>query len=453
MVNYTKNIKSVETPATPNQTSVYETASASMVNQAEEWVRFGHSELSLSNYNFGGSGQLQISSQDNLLRACLELVLPAEPTAVVNGGISLCQYWGYHCIRDVEITPSNSNISIRYTGEMLLAMAIAQTESREKLDSVLSFSGKRQIKNTAATDYNEWNNYQQVAIVDLNVLFMNMHTSDADCSKGYPLDIVPAPWQLVVSFKNLNEFCNFAPGTDVSGFGNGFVSAKLRLRTSQFTDKSFSLKNSLMSNPQSVYPISFTLLRQGGIHNQTMSRVSATNKLTSTRMHIDLNAVDNADLLAIMFTVVESASIAKTVDIPLDPAKYLGVTDLEVLWNGQVLYRSKGTEHLLVSQFTSGKHGSIGFSHEGLNGVDATQTGAPMRQRNMIQIDMSRISFSTCARSISNTVRYLSSQMSVSFNIITERDTGAAVDYVCRYYYAYPALLLTSSTSTSIELQ
>lgn len=453
MVNYTKNVKMVETPSKPNQTSVYENPASSMVTQAEEWVRYGSIEQSLSNFNFGGSGQVAINTRDNLLRGCLELVLPPEPTGLANGAISLTQGWGYNCIRDVEITPANSNISVRYTGAMLLAMAIAQCESREKLDSVLSFSGGREIKNTASTDYGAWNNYQQRAFVDLNFMFMNMHTSEADCSKGYPMDVVDSPWQIIVSFKNLNEFANFAPGSDVSAFGNGFISAKLRLRTSQFTDKSFSLKSSLQASPSSVYPVPFTLLRAGGLYNQSMSRVSATNKITATRMSIPLNAIDNADLLAIMFNVVEVDSVVKKVDVPLDPLKYLEVVNIELEWNGQTLFRSRDNEHLLVSQFTSGKHGSIGYSHEGLLGVDATQTASAMRQRNMVQIDLSRISFSSCSRSISNTVRYLSSQMTLSFNIVVERDTGSAVDYRCDYYYAYPALLLTSSASTHIELQ
>lgn len=453
MVQYTKNLKAVETPSKPNETSIYENPSSSIVSQAEEWVRYGSIEQSLSNFNFGGSGQVAINTRDNLLRGCLELILPAEPTGIANAGISLCQYWGYHCIRDVEITPANSNISVRYTGAMLLAMAIAQCESREKLDSVLSFSGERAIKNSASVGYGDWNNYQQRAVVDLNCLFMSMHTSDSECSKGYPMDIVDSPWQMVVSFKNLNEFCNFTPGSNVSGFGNGFVSAKLRLRTSQFTDKSFSLKSTLQSTPNSVYPVPFTMLRAGGIYNQAMNRVGATNKITSTRMSVPLNAIDNADLLAIMFSVVEVDSVVKKVDVPLDPSRYLEVVNIELEWNGQTLFRSRGNEHLLVSQFTSGKHGSIGFSHEGLAGVDATQTEAPMRQRNMVQLDLSRISFSSCSRAISNTVRYLSSQMTLSFNIVVERDVDTAVDYRCDYYYAYPALLLTSSVSTSIELQ
>jgi hypothetical protein len=163
----------------------------------------------------------------------------------------------------------------------------------------------------------------------------------------------------------------------------------------------------------------------------------------------------NSDLIAVLFHVVPLRSIVKEALIPLNPLNYAKVRDVQLIFNGQTIFNAVGGSDRLISQFTSNKSGSIGFSFKPLiaaAGTNVVSVSNDFLLKNMVQIDLSRTSWSQCGEYLENTVRYLNSSLNLSFNVVQEVNTADAVNYRCFVTYIYPGTLKLSQGVSSFEV-
>lgn len=433
------------------KSTAFYSAMDSVVSTAEEVTRTGSVYMSVSTPNFGSSSQVVLSTQDMILQVMLYLELPSIPAGTeYDGALSLVQGWGAASIKELRCQIGSSNETLVWSGETLMQLNLVQIETREKTDQIINMMGKPITKQINTNhSYGNWSEYAQTACVVLNLPWSTLRTGNCQ-SKGIPSDCLNSSINLTITFNEGRKFMNLSPSVELPY--TSFSNATIYLRTSQFTDQGYSLRQNLLSDSNSFYSIPFHSARTGVIQ-RLESKVTSVNPvdLRSQLHSITLNGIENADLEAIMFSVVRSNSIDKVSGTPINFLDFCDIEDIEVSYNGNTIIKMPRNSHRLWSQLTSNKTGSNGFSFQPITGNDTTQV---VDTDNVVEklvclLDLTRCNFAQ-SNEFNNTIRYLNGALKLSFR--TVHASVAAENQHLVVSYVYPSQIVLSQGVSSLQL-
>lgn len=430
----------------------------SIVTIAESKNIIGRGTFGLSNTRFGGSSNVKLEGNYLLDHVMLHLVLPKCPAYVSGSRLRLTDYWGYNAIKQIRVTYGSSNTTLYYSGETLKMVLWAQFEESQKERELLDYGGLpvTQVASTGA--YNEWVNYDQHAYVFLNLSTNSVQTSNAECHKPIPLDIISSGIDINIDFYDAKFFIdNVETAVPSYNAPNGFLKAELITRIAEFTDKSFSLKSDILGDPTKIYRMPYSQARTGPQSNFKAKRRSATDLKSAERTNILLTSLENSDLLTIMFYVVRVSDVEKHTNVPLNPGRLTKIEDVTLTYGGDTILDLPSDSWRFFSQLTSNKVGSHGIPSSFYFGTDAGVTGtAPERTTNMqycVTLDLSRTNAMQCMEYIDNTPSYYSTALNLGFNIIQDYENDDVEhEFRCYMTYVYPANLGFQAGATVSQL-
>lgn len=420
--------------------------------------------VSLNNLRFNSVASCRLHSSDNVLKhVILNLTLSSPPTYVSgNRRLILPQFWGFHCIRRLNFTFPNSNQTLSLNGSALFYEIYMKSQTMERFHDILNKSGEYQeqsISIDSSPNFYEnnklekWSQKEAKAsiLIDLCVL-QNMK-----CSKGVPIDIsTSSVIDLNIEFKAAKEIImNY---TENLYPPSGFESGNLILHTIKFTDNSNSIKYDLLkSNDEKVhYTIPYYQIRNA-------SNFTKIFKLTSPKYLYDtftfnISSIEFSDLISIIIRVVP----VKTYDgsSSISPFFCSSIEHVKLSNAGSDLINIKGRQTIeLMNILQNGREGCSQLNLPYYNTIPSdnlilgNERPLQMKDSQPLIINLSSNNPFLCKNMIQNTMKYSSSELSVSLDVVADyTELNTDYEYLFETFLVYPASLTYSGMSSEVHL-
>lgn len=300
--------------------SLYYSTSDTTVSSVEANTVIGRFEQSLTSLAFGSSSQIIIPNQDFIHQVFLTVRLPD-----LTANQTLCHGWLFGLIREINYSWGQANVSqLRLSGKSLLQCLMRESESQEKRSELLRLGGESL---TAA------NTRPVEATVVLPLPWSVMAGKN---KLPFDTSILNNPIQIQVQ---LNAASAIYGGTDP--LPTAVSSASIFMRQTVLADRSNSIKWDLMKNPNMIYSYPFN-------HRQSPS--SKFNLVSGSVNNLELTEFLESDLLNILFSVQYTEDQVRTAaGITPNPTASLICTDIELLYNGQSVYKAPAQSARLIN--------------------------------------------------------------------------------------------------------
>lgn len=309
---------SLNAPGVKKNTLYYD-QSESTVSEVESNTVIGRFEQSLTSLAFGSSSQIIIPNQDFINQCILVVTLPD-----LTADQTLCHGWLFGLIREINYSFGQANVSqLRLSGKSLLQTIMRECETQEKRSELLRLAGESlTAQNTRP-------------ITATIVLPLPWSSVVADNKKPFDSSILSNPVQIQIT---LNSNTSIYGGTDP--LPTALSSASVYMRQTVLADRSNSIKMDLLNNPSMIYSYPFN-------HRQSPS--SKFNLVSGSVNNVELTEFLESDLLNILFSVQYTVDQVKAGAIAPNPNNTLICTDIELLYNGQTVYKAPGQTARLIN--------------------------------------------------------------------------------------------------------
>lgn len=323
----------LDSPGNVKNDVYYDTAQI-VVQDCELNTHIGRYQQTLTSLNFGATSQITIPNCNIVHEIFLYLKLPP-----IVANQTLSSGWGYDAIRSIEYTWGQSNVSsLRLSGKSIMQLALMSCETKEKRSEVVKvIGGEPHNADTGSSEVDAclilpfpWSNAQGVGK-----------------SKGFDTSLLNNPITLQITMNTADKI----------GFGGSatlptaFTEAYVFLRESEFADRSNSIKMDLMRNPSLMYQMPF-------YHKTSPSPKTGIVLDGVTENRISLREFIESDLYNIVFSVHNTNLQTATGSNAPSPGQCCELVDIELLYNGQHVYRTPGLSGRLIgSLFDSGATG------------------------------------------------------------------------------------------------
>lgn len=386
----------LDAPGTQVSDTYYNTEEI-IVKAAEMTTHIGRFSQSLSSLAFGSTSQINIPSQDVIHETFLHLVL--APT-VVNQ--TLPRGWAYDLIREISWTWGASNVSnLRLSGKSIRQLAMESACTKEKRSELLVLGGES-FNGSSGTVSPE-------ATIIIPLPWSN--TQGTDKPKGFDTSLLSNNITIQITLNDGNKIYGGS-----ATIPTALTAASVFLRQSEFSDRSNSLKADLMRNPSLLYQVPF------------LHKTSPSPKYNIVMDGVTVNTVElleflESDLMNIIFSVHNTGlQVASGTNAPT-PGASAELLDIELLWNGQTIFKAPGASARLVNMIFD--TGASGTDDVALNQTTPWAANALVSYIYTIPFgDMKNINFSGRNGYYDNTGRYTNQTMSLRFK--ARQITGAS---------------------------
>lgn len=438
------------------KSSVYYTEKDSMVSLAEETISVGKKTYTLST-QIGGTDEVRLTNDKMISYVVLELQLPQGSGGASKKGIGLG--WAYAFIDYIEVLVGGSNYRIRMTGHDIIHMVLAQQETSEKMTDIIRFAGQDDI-NVVVSDYgskrinNAYANDTIYGFALLPLPWSNLATS-LDIGKPLPTDVLSGPVLLTIKTREAGEVMT---ALGVETVPSNFTKARVIVRESQFTDLGFSLRNPLITNPSVSYDMPFYAGRSGAQRRLITSTLA--NHISDTFVEITLEGLENADLVAILFSINRQSDLSNNKEVAHNYFDFLEVQDIELTFNGEVIMHFEDKSEKLFNLIQSNKSGCLGLDYSGIK-VNLTPDVLPQDvasyegsgKRYINELILSRLSPMLKNHTFQNVRRYTNGALNLKFKILDRAKASGATNYYFNSTYIYPAQISLHSGVSDISLK
>lgn len=400
---------------------VYYNRSQVVVQDCEVSTTLGRFTQSLTSLQFGSTSQITIPNQDIIHEVYLHIKLPA---LVANQ--TLPRGFCFDIIREVTYNWGASNSpNMRLSGKSIRQISMESCETKEKRGEALQLAGEA-FNNPSPTVTPEgtvilpmpWSNYQ----------------GDKK-KKGYDTSLLNNPITIQITLHDAGVIYG-GSATPPTALAQGEVF----LRQTAFQDRSNSLRMDLQNNPSMMYLYPF-------YHKYTPVPKYNIPLDGVTRHTITLQEFLDADLQNIIFSVHPTALQKRNGTNAPTPGVSCELLDIELLYNGQTIYKAPGASARLTPMSFYG-------GASGIEDVLLTQT-TPWGNASIVDYVYS-IPFSY-AKSVNyeykfeNSPRFANQTMSLSF---AARPVGGGAGVIGELHstYIYSAYSKTMDGVCSIQL-
>lgn len=367
--------------------------------------------LSLSSLQFGGSSQVQLPIDQFVSHVVLRLRIP---NLVANQ--SVCRGWGYRMLQQINfIFGASSSISSTLNTDAILQTLFAQCENAEMRDEILRLGGEERLAPIVPAP-GEPDYLEAYCLIPLPM--------SALCDSTLPVDSTMLSNNIVVGII-------FDQAQAIYG-GSGarptqFLAAELSLHQLKLSDQSSSLRNAMISSPGLLYVFPFVLHQS--FQTPSFQGVQEGNGKVSTI----LQSFGAGDLLGIHWWVIRDDFKNPTAGSTPNPWCCDEISNIEIEFNGSVLYRSNGKAYKLMNMLSKASGG--GYFDASIVSPGAVQpfVSNPIKCYPIF-FDLSRLR-SACfpGEHQFNTLRMTNNNLIVRFNTT---GTGSYRLYACYHYNA-----------------
>jgi hypothetical protein len=385
-------------------TDCYYTAINSQVDSAEVTYNLGRYNVSLSQLAFGGTSQLIIPNGSLLSNCYLHLVLPPIlPNQTLSKG------WSWSIISQLNFLIGSSNAPQVYlSGASMWTAILAQCETSEKANEYFLQGGNEYTNPTTGN-------------VEGNIL-LELPFSNACGAKGKkPIDtqMLNNPVTISITFNQANTIYG---GT--APMPAGFVVGNLISLQGNFANPDQSLNFPLRANPS-------LMLSYPWIYKQSFTPPPFTGSTSlSAPVTLNLQSFINADLVSLYFYVVQNSYLYSTNGSTPSPFLCDPITNINLTYNGLVLYYAPGNLYQLVNCRT--QEGAAKFSNSLITSVPglgvAPYISTPY-ECYMVQINFSKLRADCIGDHMMNTLRVGNNSLNISFNTSTSNQYQAFATY------------------------
>ena len=384
----------------------------------------GRFSQSLSSLAFGSTSQITIPSANFLSNTYLFVELPP-----LLANQSLASGWLYALIKSINYQWSGANISsLQLSGESVRQIAILES-SRRKAEAMVTTIGGEAIADGPSTK----------PIYGTIVLPMPWSSSDYTAEgqkKPYDTSLLSGPITISIEMHPASRI-----------YANTGVMPTAMLRGTVFTreyvleDRGNSIRQDLMKNPDLVYTYPF-------IHRQSPAVIqNITSGITNT---VNLSQFLNSDLLGISFAVKYKKDQFGTATVPAQPNASLQLSDVELDYNGQSIYKAPGLSAQLINMLYSDTE--LGVISDALI-RNATPWTSDQIQSYVYLIPFGSNKNVSFHSKYDNTSRYPSEQMSLTFTPHNHLPADVtAYECICELTYYFSAAGSVQSGVMTIQL-
>lgn len=437
------------------KTDAYYTVDDATVGVIELTANLGRYVSSLTTSQFGGTGQVIVPNQDILGNTYLHLRLPKSVDAGTSTAAkwSAPMGWGWHAIKNISYLWGASNVSqISITGKSLWAIALAQCETEEKRAKLCYLGGgciPAPSGSSISPDLEDVEGIEYDCYLPLSLPWSVM------CHEGkigYDTGLLNSPITIQIQFADRSEFiCQRLVGSSgtLTTLPTQFEVAEIVLRQQMFSNRSQSLK--------------YEMDESNGIYNYPFKHYASFNKdfscVPGTSTKVQLTNFINADLIGMIVFVVKKSNLqggalASDTDasFKFNPLDLDMISDVRLLFNGQVLYNSPGKLYLLQNCANlSGAGGYYAVDTSIKNGTEGNQLSLGYKPivRDMVFIDFSRRHTPCFEEHYENTFRIAQQTLDLEFKT-TSDGSAAEQQYSLFATYIYNAVNATQHGSSNL---
>jgi hypothetical protein len=391
---------------------LYYTKENSTVDLVECTFSTGRFKQTLSSPVFGGSSQVNIPNGSFLGTCYLHLELPTMVNATAN--LNVNRGWGYAAINNISFLFGSSNVSqLQISGQSIMHLLMSQSETSDKISEYFNLGGEATWPDSVGTPPNGPASYVSADLL----LPFPWSSFNALCSKKeFDTDCLRNPITINITFNPASSFIGGVADTAIAAYATQFSKAQITCRQGDLTNKDLSLGTRLNMFPELMYAYPF--IHTQSFQSQSFTGVTAGNGSAT----VQLSQFINADLVAIVFSVVKNSYLTKPSGAALvaNPFVYDEIRDLQLTRNGQVIYDAPGYANKLINM-----HGMYGGSAMGVNlvtgspGSTPTQGGVPSY---CTIVDFSRLRSTFYCDGYQNVLRIPNQVLSLNLNT-TSTDT------------------------------
>ncbi len=351
---------------------------------------------SLPSLQFNSSSTINVQNENFVGDVYLHLELPQ-----VVENQTICRGWGYSCISEISYLMGASSSVFTIGGEAMLALLLSQC-NLEKKNELFRLGGEEHLTTSSGPIYAD--------------VFLPLPWSSLCCDRiPFPSDMLSSNIQITIKFKS--------PASIYGGIGlrpTQFNQAILSYREGVLSDKGMSLKYELMANPSIHYSYPFVYVRQFS------RRFTGSTNGTS----VQLDGFLNADLLGICFYCVKEDDVNPISSLHPKPLNTDNLKDIELLYNGNYLYRSFNESWKLDNLATSG---SPNYFQNSI--VTSPNNTAPFNSvpvdSYVCNINFSKIQGACTPSHLNNTFRVANQVLDLKFKTSTN---NTYILYACYMY-------------------
>jgi len=372
---------------------IYYSALNTTVSEAEVTYNTGRLTISLSQLSFGSQSQIIIPNSSLLSTLYLHLQLPQ-----LTANVMLPRGWGYASINSLSYLFGSSNVSqLQINGQSLLQRNLEECETSEKRSEVFNLGGQAQIDTSAPVND---------AYLVLNLPFSR---NQGFMQKlPYDTNLLSNPITVQIQF---NPAISFMGGSGLAAYlasiSNSFARGTVLIRQGDFFNKEQSLKLKLLKNPDMHYSYPF-------IHAQSFTPTAFTGQTSSgSPVSLTLQSFINADLVHITFGVIKSSDLVSVGGGSVNPFKYEAISNVQVLFNGIVMYNSPAQVYKLFNM--NSDFGASYFENASISGTGPFAPLAPINTY-IIRIDFARIKTLIFENHYQNVWRIGNNVLTLTFN-------------------------------------
>jgi len=398
------------------RTTLYYTEKETVVDQVESQCLHGRFETSL-NLFFGTTSNIVIPNSGNFLHHCiLHCTLPA-----VQENEFLPRGWLFSLIKQITWTLGASTQSqLRLDSKTIFQSIMEECKTSEKKSAILALAGQ---------EYRGASDGPVSATIVLPLPWSSMATSDI-AKLGIDTGLLTSQLNVQIT---LNGASSIYGGS--ATHPTAMEECYFTTREVELSNKHNSLRKELMGNSEMM--LAYPFIRKS----------SPTPKFTTTETDIVLNIQEflESDLVNLLFSAVLVEDQDNANGHAPNPMALLQVENIELLYNGQTLYKLRGNSAKLISMLYDDGSGHIDNSRIARNAIISGVTSVPI-ESHVYSFPMSvlrkNISYETV---YSNVQRFANQSMQLKMKIknppnLRPEQVGLPQPAIVNFTYCYSAV-------------
>lgn len=318
-----------------NISDIYYTDASTRVTDKETMPIQGRFQSSLI-LNWGSTSNIQIPNSGNILhQVFLHIQIPALQTnEFINRGFL------YNCIESLTWTLGSSTQSqLKYDQKSIFQMAMSMMNTEEYRSMALIVAGDEHVNPTV-------NPIDATLILPLP--WSSLRASEDEGKKGIDTGLLSSNINLQITLSSADKIY----GGSASPHPVGPLQCFVYTREEVLTNKADSIRTELMNNSTQIYSYPF-------IHRSSPTPRQVT---IGTQQTVNLQELLESDLQAITFTAHLDQDRDNTGGFAPNVLLGLQCRDIELLYNGQTVWKAPGRSARLIPSLYDGGASSIKHS-------------------------------------------------------------------------------------------
>jgi hypothetical protein len=342
--------------------------------------------------NLPSSNTLQIPNLSIVDLIAYRLVLPQVPA-----NVCLPRGWGYLLLNRLDVRIGSSTV-LTFSKHQMLVDALSKCDTKEKQDYLLTLGGDEISAATSGT-------------IEANCYLNAIISKIRQASAKLPLDLnlLNQPCQMTLYFDAVSTI---AGGSAASTYGAAMSDASFHVVQMDFKNNMDSLKNEMILDPMASYNHFFN-------YRQDLAQQFTGSTNANQPVNLTLTGFRYGTLTSIGFVVVQNTSLNPVVaSDPKNPFALERVSNIQLVFNGQVIARSNGWSHELVMLAERQLPPAVAYSKLSWDAVNSKFKSDPVNAY-WYKIDFSQFSPEISEGHILSGINVSTNVFNLSFNTTT----------------------------------